>query len=95
MNEINVRDLTVIEFDMNIGIWFVLVRVILVFSKITYPKVNVDDFLRQAATDIITIIAVPLSSTTPFPQTGDITKNAPLDVAKILNQAEGLLSPPS
>ena len=62
---------------------------------VPYTKVYLDDFLRQAATDIITILTIPPSSTTPSLQVGYVTKNSLLNVAKSLNRAEDLPSPHS
>ena len=46
------------------------------FSRdITIPKVNLDELLRQAATDISTILTVPHSKPPPSLQTGDPTHN--------------------
>ena len=46
-------------------------------TVIPYPEVKLDHVLRQAATDIITILTTPPSKTTPSLQAGDRTKNAP------------------
>ena len=59
-------------------------------TVIPYPEVKIDNFLRQAATDIITILTAPPSTTTPSLQAGDVTKNALLDIATILHRAEDL-----
>ena len=63
-------------------------------TVIPYPEVKIDDFLRQAATDIITILTTSPSTTTPSLQAGDVTKNALLDIATILHRADDLPSPP-
>lgn len=60
---------------------------------IPFPKVGIDDFLRQAATDIITILTHPPSSTTPSLEAGDITRNALLKIANTLNTAEPIPTP--
>ena len=62
---------------------------------IPYPKVNLEDFLRQAAMDIISILTAPPSTTTPSLQAGDVTRNALLDIAQILHRAEDLPTPPT
>ena len=51
-----------------------------------------DDFLKQAATDIISLLTTPPSTTNPSLQAGDTTKNALLKIAKILQRAEDLPS---
>ena len=50
-------------------------------TNIPFPQVKLDDFLRQAATDIITILTKPPSSTTPSLQSGDPVRNALLTLA--------------
>ena len=59
-------------------------------ASITFPEIKLDDFLLQAADDIITVLTQPPSSTTPTLQAGDLTKNTLLELAKILNQADDL-----
>ena len=49
-------------------------------AKITYSQINLDDFLRQAAGDIISILTQPPSSAVPTLQAGDKTKNALLEI---------------
>ena len=39
-----------------------------------YPQINLDDFLRQAAGDIISILTQPPSSVVPTLQAGDTKK---------------------
>ena len=43
-------------------------------AVIPYPEVKIDNFLRQAATDIIIILKTPPSTTTPSLQAGDTIK---------------------
>ena len=62
-------------------------------TVVPFPKVSTDDFLRQAATDIITILTEPPSSTTPTLEAGDSTRNALLKIAKTLKRAEKLPEP--
>ena len=62
---------------------------------IPIPKVGLDNFLRQAATDIITILTSPPSTTTPSLEVGDPTRNALQKIAEILNRAETLPNPPT
>ena len=57
---------------------------------IPFPEVKIDDFLRQAATDIITILTHPPPTTVPSLQAGDSTKNAILELASILNRADNI-----
>ena len=57
---------------------------------IPFPSVNIDDYLRQAATDIITILTSPPSTTTPTLQAGDPVRNALLELATLLNRAKPL-----
>ena len=57
--------------------------------KITFPEVKAEDFLKQAATDIISILTQPnQNSLIPSLQNGNETKNALLQLATILGQAE-------
>ena len=58
--------------------------------EIPFPEVKIDDFLRQAATDIITILTHPPPTTVPSLQAGDSTKNAILELASILNRADNI-----
>ena len=55
---------------------------------IPFLKVNTDDFLRQATNGIIKLLAVPLNNILPVLEAGDITSNAILKVAKILNRTD-------
>ena len=60
-------------------------------TVIPYPEVKLEDFLRQAASDIITILTPPPSTTiTSSLQAGDTTKNALLDIATIFHRADDL-----
>ena len=43
-------------------------------TVIPYPEVKLEHFLKQAASDIITILTTPPSTTTPSLQAGDTTK---------------------
>ena len=54
---------------------------------IKFPEINLDAFLRQAATDIITLLTTPPSTTTLTLKAGDNTNNALLELATILNRA--------
>lgn len=46
--------------------------------------------MRQAATDIISILTAPPSTTVPSLQAGDPTRNALLEIATVLNRTEKL-----
>ena len=63
-------------------------------SNIPFPKVNLRDYLVQAAEDIITILNAPPSTTTPTLEAGDEVRNALLNIAKMLQRAEKLPLPP-
>ena len=64
---------------------------VIFFPKaIPFPEIKLDDFLKKAATDIITLLTTPSSSTTPSLQAGNATRNALLEIAKILHRAEDL-----
>ena len=55
-------------------------------KKIHFPETSVDDFLKQAAFDIISILTnPPNTSTCPSLRAGDATRNALLDLAKLLH----------
>ena len=55
-------------------------------KEITFPEINITDYLQQAATDIISILTNPPNTTIPSLQAGDSTRNALLDLATILNK---------
>ena len=69
------------------------------FPKVVpFPEVKTDDFLKQAALDIISILTTPRSSTTVTLEAGDATKNALLKIAEALQRVEDLpklASPPT
>ena len=55
--------------------------------SLPFPKVSTDDFLRQAAMDIVTILTNPTETTlTPTLAAGDETHNALLQLANLLNR---------
>ena len=62
-------------------------------TSVPFPKVNLDDFLRQAASDIVSLLQHPPSTTTPSLQAGDSIQNALLQLATILNRNDKLPSP--
>ena len=57
-------------------------------SSIPVPEVKLEDFLRQAAIDIVTILQDPPSTTTLKLQVGNETRNALLDIALILKRCD-------
>ena len=54
-------------------------------KKIVFPNVKIDDFLIQAATDIVSLFTNPPTNMIPSLQVGDSTQNALLQLAEILN----------
>ena len=62
-------------------------------TVIPMPQVGLEDFLRQAASDIITILTDPPSTTTLKLQVGDSTRNAMLELASIFNRLAPLPEP--
>jgi hypothetical protein len=58
--------------------------------EIQFPAVKIDDFLRQAATDLISILTNPPPSTVPSLEAGDTTKNALLKLALLLNPSDDI-----
>ena len=59
---------------------------------IPFPAINNTDFLKQAATDIITILLQPENTTTPSLQAGDPVRNALQILATQLNRIQQLPS---
>ena len=57
-------------------------------KTIKFPKVDINDFLRQAATDIITLLTNPPPPLILSLSAGDDTYNAILQLATILNRNE-------
>ena len=53
---------------------------------IKFPEVHLKDFLRQAATDILTLLRKPPPSTVPSLEAGDDVHNALLQIASLLNR---------
>ena len=51
-----------------------------------FSKVKIEDFLRQAVNDIITILTDPPSTTTPSLQAGDPIRNGLLQLATLLKK---------
>ena len=60
--------------------------VILFPTVITLPRVKLEDFLRQAANDILFLLANPSSITTPSLQAGDPIRNGLLQLATLLKR---------
>ena len=67
------------------------IKLVSFFPSVTaVPKVTTDNFLRQAAMDIVTILTdSPKDNLPPF-EVGDDTRNALLKIAKTLHRAEQL-----
>ena len=62
---------------------------------IPIPKTNIDDFLRQAASDIIHILSRPPSTTAPSLNAGDPVRNALVEISKQLGRADTIhIEPP-
>ena len=59
-------------------------------TTVPFPKVNLEDFLRQAASDIVSLLQNPPSTTTPSLQAGDSIQNALLQLATILHRTDDL-----
>ena len=62
---------------------------------VPFSQVKADDFLKQAALDIISILTNPHSTTTITLAAGDETHNTLLKVAHALKRAEQLPSLPN
>ena len=58
--------------------------------KIPFPQVSLRDHLKQAAQDIVTLLASPPTSTVPSLQEGDPVRAALLDIATQLNRTENI-----
>lgn len=64
------------------------------FPKVVpFPSVTLDDFLRQATSDILFILQNPPSI--PSLTCGDDTKNAIVQIAKLFHRAEKMPDPPT
>ena len=62
-------------------------------TNVPFPKVTLVDFLKQAATDIVTILTHPPSTTTPSLEAGDPIRNALLTLATQLKRIETIPEP--
>ena len=56
--------------------------------SVPFPKVTLTDHLKQAATDIVTLLTQPPSTTVPTLQAGDPTRNALLELATQLKRVD-------
>ena len=65
----------------------------LFLTVIPFLKVNIEDFLRQAATDRIHILNAPPSTTTPSLQAGDLIRNALIQLITLLQRVDGISYP--
>ena len=54
--------------------------------NIPFPKVSTDDYLKQATQDIIQLLTHPIAQL-PYLQVEDVTKNAMLEMAQVLNRS--------
>ena len=61
-------------------------------NVIPFPKTTIDDYLRQAATDIIHILEKPPSTTYPTLTAGDPVRNALHDLATQIGRAQTIES---
>ena len=57
-------------------------------TTIPFPELKLDDYLRQAAGDIISILTLPPSTTTPSLEAGDPVRNALLNLATQLKRMQ-------
>ena len=57
-------------------------------KNVLFPEIKLEDFLRQAAEDIVTILTLPPSTTTPSLKAGDPVRNALLTLATQLKRGE-------
>ncbi len=60
-----------------------------------FPEIKLDDFLRQVASDIITILTQPPSTTIPSLQAGDPVSNALTTLAIQLQRIEDIPENPA
>ena len=61
-------------------------------KAIPFPEIKLEDFLRQAAEDIISILTLPPSTTTPSLAAGDPVRNALLTLATQLQRVQKMRS---
>jgi hypothetical protein len=63
-------------------------------KHVKFPAVGINDFLKQAAQDIVSILTKPPPSTVPSLTAGDDTNNALLQLADLLNRSTPPPPPP-
>ena len=61
--------------------------------KIPFPKVTIEDYIKQSVTDLVRLLQAPSSTTSPHLKYGDSTLNAFHDIAQSLQRIQS--SPPS
>ena len=61
--------------------------------EITFPRVGLTDYLKQAAIDLILILSHPPVTIVPSLKAGDPTRNALLQIAGLLKRIEDILEP--
>ena len=59
-------------------------------ADIDFPKISIEDYLQQAALDIITILTDPPNNTIPTLSAGNKTRNALLELVTILKNRSNL-----
>ena len=64
-------------------------------NVIPFPKITTDNFLRQAASDIVSILSNPPSAITPTLAAGDTMRSSLLQLAEILQRCDPVLEPVS
>lgn len=57
-------------------------------NVIPFPKVTIEDFLKQTAMDIIHILSQPVNASIPTLETGSNTRNDLLKLATILDRTD-------
>ena len=62
-------------------------------KTVKFPEVRLVDHLKQAASDIVTLLTHPPSTTVPSLRAGDPVRNALLDIATTLNQVDHIPEP--
>jgi hypothetical protein len=63
--------------------------------SVPFPKVSTDNYLRQTATDMLTLLQGPASPPIPSLTYRSDTTNAYIQIAKILKQATTFPTPPA
>ena len=56
-----------------------------------FSRVSLDEFLKQAVTNVITILTQPLPLVILSLKAGDVTQNALLDLAKVIKRVKPIL----